>query len=101
MTPAGVMSYRKINIAAPFRFGFETVFDKAGDADVWTIKYNRDRDMTYSDLKADYMGYTGFKAFKTHGIFTDVIRQKFLFMKKLLSVRTICCRIWYRFYIPK
>ena len=31
---------------------FETVFDKAGDADVWTIKYNRDRDMTYADLKA-------------------------------------------------
>lgn len=48
---------------------FETVFDKAGDADVWTIKYNRDRDMTYSDLKADYIGYTGFKAFKTRNIY--------------------------------
>jgi iron complex transport system substrate-binding protein len=48
---------------------FETVFDKAGDADVWTIKYNRDRDMTYADLKADYMGYTGFKAFKTRNIY--------------------------------
>ena len=47
---------------------FETVFDKAGDADVWTIKYNRDRDMTYADLKADYTGYTGFKAFKTRNI---------------------------------
>lgn len=48
---------------------FETVFDKAGDADVWTIKYNRDRDMTYSDLQADYIGYTGFKAFKTKNIY--------------------------------
>lgn len=48
---------------------FETVFDKAGDADVWTIKYNRDRDMTYSDLAADYTGYTGFKAFKTRNIY--------------------------------
>ena len=48
---------------------FESVFDKAGDADVWTIKYNRDRDMTYADLKADYMGYTGFKAFKTRNIY--------------------------------
>ena len=48
---------------------FETVFDKAGDADVWTIKYNRDRDMTYADLKADYTGYTGFKAFKTRNIY--------------------------------
>ncbi|ADV43743.1 ABC transporter substrate-binding protein [Bacteroides helcogenes] len=48
---------------------FETVFDKAADADVWTIKYNRDRDMTYSDLQADYIGYTGFKAFKTRNIY--------------------------------
>lgn len=48
---------------------FETVFDRAGDADVWTIKYNRDRDMTYSDLQADYIGYTGFKAFKERNIY--------------------------------
>ncbi|WP_373733682.1 ABC transporter substrate-binding protein [Bacteroides heparinolyticus] len=48
---------------------FETVFDKAGNADVWTIKYNRERDMTYADLKTDFMGYTGFKAFKTRNIY--------------------------------
>ncbi len=48
---------------------FETVFDKAGDADVWTIKYNRERDMTYADLKADFVGYTGFKAFKTRNVY--------------------------------
>ena len=48
---------------------FETVFDKAGDADVWTIKYNRDRDMTYADLESDYAGYTGFKAFKERNIY--------------------------------
>lgn len=48
---------------------FETVFDKAGDADFWLVKYNRDRDMTYADLEADYIGYTGFKAFKTRNIY--------------------------------
>lgn len=48
---------------------FETVFDRAGDADVWTIKYNRDRDMTYSDLQTDYIGYTGFKAFKERNVY--------------------------------
>lgn len=48
---------------------FEMVFDKAGDADVWTIKYNRDRDITYADLEADYVGYTGFKAFKEHNVY--------------------------------
>ena len=48
---------------------FETVFDKAGDADVWLVKYNRDRDMSYTDLEADYIGYTGFKAFKTRNVY--------------------------------
>ena len=48
---------------------FETVFDRAADADVWTIKYNRNRELTYADLKADYIGYTGFKAFKTRNIY--------------------------------
>lgn len=48
---------------------FETVFDKAADVDVWTIKYNRNRELTYADLKADYIGYTGFKAFKTRNIY--------------------------------
>lgn len=48
---------------------FETVFDRAADADVWTIKYNRNRELTYADLKADYIGYTGFKAFKARNIY--------------------------------
>lgn len=48
---------------------FETVFDKAGDSDVWIVKYNSERDMSYSDLQADYMGYTGFKAFKQRNIY--------------------------------
>ena len=48
---------------------FETVFDKAGDADVWLVKFNRDRDMSYADLEADYIGYTGFKAFKARNVY--------------------------------
>ena len=48
---------------------FETVFEKAGDADVWLIKYNRQRDMTYRDLQADFVGYTGFKAFKERRVY--------------------------------
>ena len=48
---------------------FETVFEKAGDADVWLIKYNRPHDMTYADLQADFVGYTGFKAFKERRVY--------------------------------
>ena len=68
---------------------FETVFDKAGDADVWLVKYNRDRDMTYADLEADYIGYTGFKAFRP-GMSMVVIRRKFLSTRRLRSVPIIC-----------
>lgn len=48
---------------------FEAVFNKAGEADIWTFKYNRPQDMTYADLEADYAGYAGFHAFKTHNVY--------------------------------
>ena len=48
---------------------FETVFDRAHEADVWLIKYNRDSDLTYAGLRADYAGYAGFKAFRQRNIY--------------------------------
>ncbi|MBU3813162.1 MAG: ABC transporter substrate-binding protein [Candidatus Bacteroides intestinipullorum] len=48
---------------------FESVLDRAGDADVWLIKYNRDRNLTYADLRAEYAGYAEFKAFKQRNIY--------------------------------
>ena len=43
---------------------FETVFDKAQDADVWLMKYNQPTDKTLSDIRNDYSPYAQFKAFK-------------------------------------
>lgn len=48
---------------------FETVYDRAGEADVWLFKYNRAHDMTYGDLCADYVGYTAFNAYKQRNIY--------------------------------
>ena len=48
---------------------FEAVYDKAGESDVWIIKYNRPQDMSYDDLKAEYAGYARFKAFKEHRVY--------------------------------
>lgn len=42
---------------------FETVFERAQDADFWLVKYNRPTDLTRADLKADYAPYARFKAF--------------------------------------
>ena len=80
MMPAGVMLFAEDKHSGSIPLAFETVFDKAGDADVWTIKYNRDRDMTYSDLKADYIGYTGLQRHSKHGIFNgcNTVKSSFL-----------------------
>ncbi len=48
---------------------FESVLDKAGDADVWIIKYNWPSDMTYASLEKEYKSYSYFKAFKQKNIY--------------------------------
>ena len=48
---------------------FESVLDRGGDADVWLIKYNRQHDLTYADLRAEHAGYAQFKAFRQRNIY--------------------------------
>lgn len=49
---------------------FETVFDKAGNADIWLFRYNNpNHDITYENLKQDYVGYTALKAYKERRVF--------------------------------
>lgn len=55
--------------SASLPMSFEAVFDRAHDADVWLIKYNRQADWSYADLRADYAGYAEFKAFKQRNIY--------------------------------
>lgn len=64
--------------SASLPMSFEAVFDRAHDADVWLIKYNRRQDMTYADLRADYAGYAEFKAFRQRNIYgCNTARVKF------------------------
>lgn len=48
---------------------FETVYEKAKDADIWLIKYNMPEDKTYRDLKNDYAPYAGFRAFRERRVY--------------------------------
>ncbi|MBO4985138.1 MAG: ABC transporter substrate-binding protein [Bacteroides sp.] len=49
---------------------FESVFDKAGEADIWLIRYNHpSHDMTYRDLEKEFVGYTALKAFKQRKVY--------------------------------
>lgn len=47
---------------------FESVLDKAGDADIWIIKNYTSTDMTYNSLEKEYKPYSYFKAFKERNI---------------------------------
>ena len=48
---------------------FETVFDKAQEADVWLMKYNLPNDKTLSALREDYAPYTHFQAYREKQVY--------------------------------
>ena len=48
---------------------FETVFDKAQDADIWLMKYNQPTEKTLSSIREDYSPYTQFKAFQNKHVY--------------------------------
>jgi len=48
---------------------FETVFDRAIHADYWLFNYNRDAEMTYQSLAAEYALYANFDAFKNRRVY--------------------------------
>lgn len=56
---------------------FETVLDKAGEADVWLYKYN-EHPATLQELLAEYHGYKELKAFHTGMVFAcDCTRRPY------------------------
>lgn len=48
---------------------FETVFEKAHDADIWIVKYNREEDYSATTFSAENANYQKFKAFKNKNVF--------------------------------
>ena len=48
---------------------FETVFDKAQDADIWLMKYNQTNNKTLTSIREDYGPYAQFKAFKQKQVY--------------------------------
>ena len=48
---------------------FESVLEKAGDADIWLFRYSSDHDITYDELRAEHHGYDQFKAFREHQVY--------------------------------
>ena len=48
---------------------FEDVYDRAGEADFWFMKYDTKAPLTYGILKQEYEPYANFRPWKEHRIF--------------------------------
>lgn len=48
---------------------FETVLERAGNCDIWLIRYNSTSNATYKSLLTENSGYSQFKAFKNKMVF--------------------------------
>lgn len=55
---------------------FETVLERAENADVWLIKYGAEKDKTYKSMSADFAGYEYFKAYKNRNIYACNVSRK-------------------------
>ncbi len=65
---------------------FESVFAEAKDADTWFITYyNSAADLTYDELKADYVSYASFTPFKKRRIYGCNTANKPLFTTTLFT----------------
>ena len=54
---------------------FETVYEKAQDADVWLLKNSSSVPLTYSLLESDFKSYASFKPFRERNIWVCDVNQ--------------------------
>lgn len=61
---------------------FETVLEKASDADVWLVKYNSPVDKTYTSLLAEHGGYIHFRPFEERNIYVCNTKYRRIFEER-------------------
>ena len=54
---------------------FETVFEKAHDADIWLLKNSTTHDQTYESIVKEFASYSQFKPYKTKNIWVCDVYQ--------------------------
>ena len=58
---------------------FESVLEKAGDADTWLFRYSSDHDITYDELGSEHHGYNQFKAFRNQQVYGCNVEQSLFY----------------------
>ena len=59
----------RVKGARSVHFTFESVFDQAGDADFWLLKYDTRAPLTYRLLAQEYEPYANFRPWKERRVF--------------------------------
>ena len=54
---------------------FETVLERAGESDVWLLRYSADHDLRQSELLSEFHGYSQLKAFRQHEVYGCNVEQ--------------------------
>ena len=58
---------------------FESVLEKAGEADIWLFRYSSDHDITYDELLSEHHGYNQFKAFRNQQVYGCNVEQSLFY----------------------
>lgn len=58
---------------------FETILERAGDADVWMYRYSSDHLMNYTELLSEHRGYNQLQAFKQHNVYGCNVEQSLFY----------------------
>ena len=61
--------FRSYPGARSIHLSFEEVFDRAGDADLWLMKYDTRAPLTYKLLQEEYQPYANFRPWKERHVF--------------------------------
>jgi len=71
----GMYIFGENNNSGSVPLSFETVFEKAQDADVWLLKNSSSSPLTYRLLESDFRQYSSFKPFKERNIWVCDVNQ--------------------------
>lgn len=63
------------NKSGSIPLSFESVYEKAHDADIWLLKNSSSTKLTYSLLASDYKLYSNFKAYRTRQIWVCDVNE--------------------------
>ena len=58
---------------------FETVLERAGESDVWLLRYSADHDLRQAELLSEFHGYKQLKAFRQHEVYGCNVEQSYFY----------------------